>query len=270
MILSIITINLNNLSGLIATTQSVLPLIGNNVEWIIIDGESTDGSVEYIKGLQENCCRFLIEKDSGIYEAMNKGVSMSCGDYIVFMNSGDRFVDGIILDELLNSLQADIVYGDCLINTNQGFILEKQPSLLSFQSFYSGCICHQSTFVRRAIQEKYPFDENMKLASCRKFFLDSIVFGNVSVQYLGYPIAIYDTDGLSSIYKDRLLDEVDNFIGDYLPPMVINDMKRLRQYDRIANNSRIYPILENIHSFAGKKRVFERLTLLVSKLIFHR
>ena len=87
--LSIITINLNNQSGLIKTIQSVISQTFKDFEWIIIDGDSTDGSKELLKKHIQHFTHCISEKDNGIYNAMNKGIKLAQGEYIYFLNSGD-------------------------------------------------------------------------------------------------------------------------------------------------------------------------------------
>ncbi len=93
MLLSIITINLNNLRGLNNTLESVLAQTSDKFEWIVIDGGSTDGSVELIKENLGRVSYWVSEPDRGLYNAMNKGVDASNGDYLLFLNSGDRLAD---------------------------------------------------------------------------------------------------------------------------------------------------------------------------------
>jgi glycosyltransferase involved in cell wall biosynthesis len=265
--LSIITINYNNLEGLTRTAKSITKT--DNVEWIVIDGGSTDGSVEFIRQIEAQIDTWVSEPDGGIYDAMNKGTSKARGEYLIFMNSGDQFVPGILDTKFLNTLSTDIEYGDCIVTSDhENYALSKQPATLTFQNFYAGCICHQATFIRRSLQLTFPYDANLRLASCRRFFIDAIVFGNASIKYIPTPIAIYDTNGVSTTQKERLLDELDQFIEEYLPAMVVADMKRLKEYDRITSNSSLFSIIRYIHPFAGRKRIFEKLSTILAGIIF--
>ena len=88
---SIITINYNHIEGLKRTIDSVISQTSSNYEYIIIDGGSTDGSVNIIKEYKEHLVYWISEKDNGVYHAMNKGVAQAQGDYCIFMNSGDCF-----------------------------------------------------------------------------------------------------------------------------------------------------------------------------------
>lgn len=267
--LSIITINKDNRYGLELTAQSIVRQKNPGIEWIIVDGNSTDGSVDVIKAFESNINQWISEPDKGIYDAMNKGVHMSSGEYLIFMNSGDQFIDNILSGPLIQELSADIEYGDCMVVESSGLlVLAKQPSELSFQDVYARCICHQSCFIRRSIQIKYPYDTSLRLASCRKFFWDSIIFGQHSIKYHPEAIAIYDTTGVSTTQRAKLLNEVESILPAYIPPALIKDIHRLKEYDRIINNSNIFNILVSIHSFAGKKRIFEKIVTQLARLLF--
>src|SRR5688500_2837476 len=114
--LSIITINLNNISGLIKNFDSVFEQTFKDLEYIIIDGGSTDGSKEII---EKNAAKFsysVSEKDKGIYNAMNKGIVKEKGEYIYFLNSGDYLVNNEVIDKVFHETEdKDIIYGDVIV-----------------------------------------------------------------------------------------------------------------------------------------------------------
>ncbi len=169
--ISLITINYNNLRGLKATVESVVNSVGfpflNEVEWIIVDGNSQDGSAEW---LRENAVKFqqlIIEKDRGIYDAMNKGITRSTGDFLWFLNSGDRLADvkvlGTVIQEM-RSHEADVYFGDTLFvdtdGRDLGLISEKKPqpfpAELGPNSFRFGMnICHQSFIAKKELAPLY-------------------------------------------------------------------------------------------------------------------
>jgi glycosyltransferase involved in cell wall biosynthesis len=269
--LSIITINLNNLDGLKLTYKSIQNQSTKNIEWIVIDGGSIDGSVQYIEELIRKPDIFVSESDNGIYHAMNKGTHLANGEYVIFMNSGDQFADNILTDNFLLELNNEIIYGDALVTyENIDFNYSKQPDNLSILNFYRSCICHQATFIKHDVQLRFPFDENYKYASCRKFFLDSIIFGNVNYKYLNIPICIYDLNGVSSKSKEKLNKEEDIYIRDYLPNILINDLNNYRLLTRIKNNSRIWSYLVSANDYRFKKIVFENIIIFISKLFNFR
>ena len=267
-LISIITINLNNLAGLKLTYQSILNQPENSFEWILVDGGSTDGTNEFIKQLVRKPDIFISELDNGIYHAMNKGTQLANGEYVIFMNSGDQFTKNILNNKLLLELNTEIVYGDALVTyDNLELSYSKQPEKLSILNFYRSCICHQATFIKRDVQLSFLYDENYKYASCRKFFLDSIIFGDANYKYLNIPICIYDLNGVSSKSKEKLNKEEDIYICDYLPNILINDLNDYRFLTRIKNNSRIWSYLVSANDYRFKKLVFENIIACVYKLL---
>lgn len=107
LILSIITINFNNCNGLLKTIKSINYQKNKNFEYIIIDNESNDGSVQYILDFKHSNYKYLIEKDSGIYNAFNKGLKLSNGKFILFLNSGDELINDEIIDIIINNSDND-------------------------------------------------------------------------------------------------------------------------------------------------------------------
>jgi glycosyltransferase involved in cell wall biosynthesis len=267
--LSIITINLNNLNGLKLTYQSIENQVSNNIEWIVVDGGSIDGSIEFVENLKRRPDKFISEKDNGIYHAMNKGALLSTGEFLIFMNSGDQLVANLLTDNFLTKLTADITYGDAFVTyDNLELKYSKQPVSLGILHFYRSCICHQATFIKREIQLRYKYDENYKFASCRKFFLESIVFGGVDFEYLNLPICVYDLNGVSSRAKEKLNQEEDIYISKFLSTILIKDLNEYYSLNRIRKNSKLWKIIENANDFRRKKFIFEKIVIFISK-IFH-
>lgn len=163
--ISLITINYNNLRGLKATVDSVVNSDGfpflENIEWIVVDGNSNDGSAEWLRENAHHFQKLIIEKDKGIYDAMNKGIQHATGDYLWFLNSGDRLEGPQVLKSIIqemNSFPADVYFGDTYFvdteGNNLGLISEKKPqpfpAKLGPNSFRFGMnICHQSFIVKK-------------------------------------------------------------------------------------------------------------------------
>lgn len=122
---SIITITLNNLSGLKKTQASITKQSCANYEWIVIDGGSTDGSSEYLKKTNAN---WISEPDNGLYDAMNKGITRTSGNYLIFMNAGDCFASEHtlqIIQEAIGNTRPDFIYGDAYENLNDALIYKR-------------------------------------------------------------------------------------------------------------------------------------------------
>ncbi len=154
--LSIITVTYNNLEGLKNTAKSVLPLT-KNCEWIIIDGDSNDGTKSFLESLpKQDNIKYISEKDNGIYDAMNKGIKLSQGRYLNFMNSGDSFNREVFLEIISKEPQhADMILYDCNVideNGNEGYTRQFPKSIDEIKNW--ACVQHQSTLISRVVFDK--------------------------------------------------------------------------------------------------------------------
>ncbi|MEL1255512.1 glycosyltransferase family 2 protein [Flavobacterium sp. DGU38] len=201
--ITIITVNYNNREGLQKTIYSVLDQKFQDFEFIIVDGGSTDGSKQII----ENCDRvdyWISEKDSGIYNAMNKGIKAATGDYIIFMNSGDCFYSINVLDTIKNEFDnnIDILFGNAFfVTTNKRFEVE-YPDKLNFSFFYTNSLCHQSTFYKREIFDGNLYNEDLKIVSDWEFNIRNICLKNKSYKHINVIICDYYLDGVSHHQKE--------------------------------------------------------------------
>lgn len=142
--ISVITINYNNSTGLRKTIQSVIAQTYNNIEYIVIDGGSTDGSKSVIEEYEKDIDFWVSEPDGGIYPAMNKGTSHAHGDYCIYMNSGDIFYSKDVLQKVVDSNpKEDIVCGDLCIGDN----IIPNPDEVTMEVFYRSTLYHQATFI---------------------------------------------------------------------------------------------------------------------------
>lgn len=198
MLLSIITINYNNLEGLRKTAESVLSQSNQNFEWIIVDGASTDGGVDYIHSISRSNTIKLSERDAGIYNAMNKGTRLAHGKYLQFLNSGDALAEPDCIDNLLKVIlehpNKDFYrcHAYLTLNGNRiGKIIAPETSLLRSGLFwFNGFISHQSTIVRRQRLLDSPYDEQYILAGDYDFFVKEYM----TSQYEDYVVDIFLCD----------------------------------------------------------------------------
>jgi glycosyltransferase involved in cell wall biosynthesis len=159
--LSVITIVYNDVKNIEHTLLSVLQQTYTNIEYIVIDGNSNDGTTEIIKRYQNRIAKFICEKDEGIYDAMNKGLAISTGDYVLFMNSGDEFYAPDTVENVFASADdADIYYGETeMIDSNRqslGKRRHKAPAHFTWRGFkYGMSISHQAIYIRRSLTELY-------------------------------------------------------------------------------------------------------------------
>ena len=229
MLLSIITINFNNLIGLQRTYDSVVCQSFMDYEWIIIDGGSTDGSTDYITKIARDIhanpflSYWCSEPDKGIYDALNKGVTHCHGKYVSCMNAGDCFYDSETLSRVFHSNRnADVLYGDALfVEDDKGKSAMKLfPKKLTLNWLYHHSLNHQATFVKRNLLEKYRFDEKYHIMADRKLWLQ-FYLDHCSFQYLNQPIARYDKTGISSRNGELWIDELKQVRKEVLPGILI-------------------------------------------------
>lgn len=204
-LISIITINYNNLEGLKKTMNSVINQTWQEFEYIVIDGGSTDGSAAFIESKNDEIDYWVSEKDSGIYNAMNKGIEKSSGDYLLFLNSGDLFFNNKILEENHKHVKlTDIIYFN--LNVSDGIKSKnvKYPEKLSFSYFVHDSLPHPATFIKRNLFEKIGmYDENHKIVSDWKFFILSICKFNHSYVRIDSVLSTFYLDGLSSVPENK-------------------------------------------------------------------
>lgn len=205
MILSIITINWNNASGLEKTLASVLKQKEQDFEHIIVDGASTDGSVERIKSYNsQRPAVWVSERDNGIYNAMNKGVRMAQGQYIMILNSGDYLaspdVVGRMYDELRSCQFPPILFGNIIkVWPNGKTTVDHQLcGDISFLDFYRGTLNPDGTLVQRSLFEKYGyFDENMRICSDWAWFMHVVGLVGMEAKHFDYNTIYFDMTGVS-------------------------------------------------------------------------
>lgn len=167
--LSIITIVYNNVRDIEYTLLSVLAQTYAPIEYIVIDGNSTDGTVDVIKRYQDKITYFVSEPDQGIYDAMNKGLAAAHGDYVLFLNSGDElYAPDTVATVMAASEDADIYYGETkLVDENRRIIGDRRhqaPAHFDWKSFRYGMnVCHQAIYIRRSICT--PYDLQYKLSA---------------------------------------------------------------------------------------------------------
>ncbi len=217
--LSIISINYNNKEGLEQTINSVINQSYKDFEYIIIDGNSSDGSKEVLEKYKDNIDFALSEKDTGVYNAMNKGILNSKADYVVFLNSGDTFIDDNSLAFLIENIDsnAEIIYSELnyIFPSGEQKIVS-YPGVVDFQYFLSDTIPHPGTLISRKLFLDYGlYDETMRICSDWAFFMKVICKFDIKYKFLRKPIVNYTFDGMSSDPKNRsiILKEKKDYIA---------------------------------------------------------
>lgn len=259
--LSIITINLNNVEGLQKTMESVFAQTFTDYEYIIIDGGSTDGSVDEIKKHQNKLVDWISEKDTGIYNAMNKGIVKANGEYILFMNSGDYlYTDNTIKEVFQKSNNEDIIYGDAMVDKGKGDLnpIFVYPELLTFKHFLKRTLHHTSTLIKTELFKKYGlYNEGNKIMSDWEFFIKVICLYRVSYKYLNFVFSCFNQHGISSQpHNNELkLQERQKVLNQFFPAFIPDykedlDKERLSMQTaarlRLYEQSRLHKAVESV------------------------
>ena len=171
---SIITVTYNAGKVLEDTIQSVISQTYRNVEYIIVDGGSKDNTLEIIDKYSKHISKMVSEPDKGLYDAMNKGIRMATGDYLCFLNAGDKFHEKETLQQIAETLKdkelPDVIYGETAIVDETGKFLHMRrlstPERLNWKSFKQGMlVCHQAFLAKRELALKYPYDMQYRFSA---------------------------------------------------------------------------------------------------------
>jgi len=237
--LSIITINYNNLIGLQKTMQSVFAQNFLGYEYIIIDGDSTDGSKEYINQSAHKLSYSVSERDNGVYDAMNKGIAKATGTFLMFLNSGDFFVDQNVLMSLNKQIKkrnADIYYGNIEITDQGGSISNLQyPSTLTLAYLNRATINHQASVIKSSLfQEMGLYDTSFSLAADYAFFLKSFFYGK-HFEHINEEVINYQLDGASSLHKEEYKRQMNEAWNRIIPTYMNKLYKENQSYETLMD-----------------------------------
>ena len=272
--LSIITINYNNAEGLRKTLASVASQTYKAIEHIIVDGASMDDSVKVI---QEYVCKvervndermtvvWSSEPDLGIYNAMNKGIRKATGDYIQILNSGDILAADDVTERMVTALNAngipEILYGNMIKEWPNGRRMcdKCEAGHLSMLSFYHGTLNHDSAYIRRDLFDKFGlYDENLKIVSDWKWYLQVIPLGGVTPMYVDIDVTVFDMTGVSESNMAFWKVERRPVLETLVPPMILAD------YDKYGEDMRMIDRLRKHHLY-GLVWFMERVLFKLEK-----
>lgn len=260
--ISIITINYNNKQGLLDTIKSVIQQSYNNYEFIIIDGNSTDGSKDVITEHEAYLTYSISEPDNGIYQAMNKGTRIAKGDYLIYLNSGDTFFEKDTLEKIspFLSSNADIIFGNMnCVGKDYSWIKDYKNEVIDFNYFVRDTLPHQGAFIKNSLinNNQCPYDETLKICSDWKFFIDAVIKRKASLLHAPVVIANYNFDGFSSQPSSRsiiVLERLNVLLRDYTDLFVTSFDSMLSIEREYSNIMRSRPI----KAFLKIRRKFER------------
>lgn len=207
-LVTIVTVVFNDVTKIEGTIENVLSqyLYYENIEYIIIDGGSTDGTVDVINRYSDRINYWVSEPDRGVYDAMNKAIKLATGNWICFMNSGDLFANSDVIAKIVSAIneESQILYGDTFVTTEYGCNLVKAKECSYLKNNMP--FCHQSTLVRTDIIK--PFDTSYRFVADYNFFYKSYMEG-LKFQYVSLAISVFDaTEGLTASNKRNVFKEI--------------------------------------------------------------
>lgn len=288
--LSIITINYNNAEGLRKTLASVAVQTYRDIEHIMIDGGSTDKSVDVIceyesanrSSVNPLTVIWSSKKDKGIYNGMNVGIQRATGDYIQILNSGDVLAAPDVTERMvvfLNSLNINslsitenvpILYGNMLKDYGNGKLVRDNcggaNSTESFMYFYKGTLNHDCAYIRRDLFVEYGlYNEQMKICSDWEWYVRAIVLGGEKAVYTNIDVTIFDMNGVSESHgknAELIKKERREYLEKILPPTVLHDYDAFAfpvlQYQRLKKHH-VWPL---VHFFERVLFKLEKWKLL--------
>ena len=247
--ISVITINLNHAEGLRRTIRS-LPYAKCTFEHIIIDGQSSDHSVEVVKEESPEETILICEKDGGIYDAMNKGIRLAKGNYLYFLNSGDTLVNIPVFDRINNLSEDEVIfYGDRLVG-NEKRLQQFPTSLRLSHLMFNGGIAHQSQFFPKKYFDQYGlYDANERIISDWAWNLTALAIHRLPFQHCGEVVCHYEGGGLSSseipIHDDAVADQA-KFLKQQLPFLLedYDELETLSRMKKRNDHSKIFQLSE--------------------------
>lgn len=226
-VLSVITVVYNNARDIQRTMLSVLNQTYPTIEYIIVDGKSTDGTLKIIAQYKNKLAKLISEQDEGIYDAMNKGIAAATGDYLIFMNSGDEFYSNDTVTQVFaGGDDADIYYGETEMMDSDGNNLggrrHAAPENFTWKSFkYGMSVSHQAIYIKRSLVE--PYDRKYQLSADIDWILKAAKKAKKMVNVHAY-VARYKVGGMSKLrHKQSLLERFDIMKKHYgLMPTLFN------------------------------------------------
>jgi len=262
--LSVITINYNNAEGLNRTLMSVVSQTWKEFEYIVIDGASNDGSIDVIKSFDGVIDLWISEKDTGVFNAMNKGIKNATSDYLLFLNSGDFLVNKDVLKNVfLEKYSEDILCGSCLVSDKGKLVFTTNPpDKFQLSHFFNATIAHQSTFIKRSLFDRFGFyREDLKLMADWEFWIRAIILGKATTKKIDFVISDFNLDGISSDKKNEKLTSIEtakvyadlnlqNIITDY--HFWENERKEMKIMYWVKSKIILYKLLVLIYKLAVK------------------
>lgn len=234
--INIVTVVFNGIKTLEQTILSVVNQTYENIEYIIIDGGSTDGTVDLIRKYEDRIAYWVSEPDNGIYDAMNKGINKSSGDYIYFLGADDFLCDSSIIENvskvLCNNTKIDLLSGSVWVLDRQFNLQIAYSNKFFLDDIYKGYrIPHQGLFIRSSLLKKHYFNCNYKIVADYDLFLKLYFDKSIRFQFIDEKIAFYANDGVSSTsIKKRVKEDIEVMKAHKIPSRYIDKYVKINSY----------------------------------------
>lgn len=255
-LVSVITVVYNDVSHIEKTMSNVLKQTYPFLEYIVVDGASTDGTLDVIKKY-DGKLKYVSEPDKGIYDAMQKGAQLASGEWILFRNCGDFFFTPDAIEKVFNGY---VDKGEDFILCNSRYFQDygykdMKPNILTKSYFEAMPVNHPATFIRRATQLKYPFRLKYRNSADYCFFIEAFKHGATYI-YKDVMLALFDNNaGASTDNYDRSIKENIDILTSFGAPQNVVDSLRtkLRKYNRKRKLKKYVPFFKFYHNYNMKK-----------------
>lgn len=284
MLISIITVNYNDCIGLQRTLDSVRRQTFRNYEHIILDAESTDGSIDELhkyeqslnsvnytdnrKYINENLrdgkpvIKTKICKDGGPFFGMNNGIEMATGDFCIFMNSGDSFYDEYVLEKFASELRTKDIYtgiacehlGETLYVWNPARGID-----INLQFFLDGALSHQSSFIKTTLLREMPYDTRYRIAADWKFFLEALICKGKTYETLPFFVSHYMDGGISRD-AEKAFAEREKILSELFTTKQLSDAKKRNEWKALAEK------IDPVSKVGGVIKLIVNILLRLRKL----
>lgn len=223
--ITIITVVYNRKATIEQTIWSVLYQTYKNIEYIIIDGGSTDGTVDIIKKYADRISYWISEKDNGIYNAMNKGILKATGNYIEFLNADDALVNEYVIENIVKKIKTKNmpdVFSSAIWLVDENKKIQLLLKTLDLENVKKGkVIPHPGVFMKTHILKKYMFNEKYTIVSDYELLL-KCALDNKFFCFENYPTVFFSNAGVSSNYEEKRIEEHYNVLKKYLGVSMAN------------------------------------------------
>ena len=240
--ISVITICYNE-PNVEKTCESIVNQTWQDFEWIVIDGGSNKETLDIFEKYKHRIDKFVSEQDSGVYNAMNKGIALAQGEYLNFLNAGDYYNDSEVLMNIINSnLDSDIIYSDLkCINPDNTEYTWTPPSIVDDKFLIETTLPHPSSFINRKLFELYGgYNESYKIVSDWEKWIVFISVNKCSYKYVNILCSDFNMNGISSTNPELCQKEREEVINKYYTQ---KQLKKILATPKIK-----YSILEQIFS----------------------